>query len=141
MSSKSFKFLIRVAWVDTDAVCVVHYSNYFRFFERVEEEFYRSLGFGFVDFKAKGLWFPRVEAFCQYKKPARFDDLLEVELTVEELKEKAVKLGFRVVNRETGDFLASGYLVVVAADKQTGKAAGIPLDVVEKLRPFARQIL
>jgi YbgC/YbaW family acyl-CoA thioester hydrolase len=141
MSQKSFKFLIRVAWVDTDAVGVVHFSNFFRFFERAEEEFYRFLGFGFGDFGVKGLWFPRVEAFCQYKRPARFDDLLEVEVTVEELREKAVKLGFGVVNKGTEDFLAGGYLVVVAADRQTGKAVGIPLDVVERLRPFARQVL
>jgi len=131
----------RVAWVDTDAVGVVHFSNFFRFFERVEEEVYRSLGFGFTDFRDKGLWFPRVEAFCQYKKPARFDDLLEVELTVDELKEKTVRLGFKITNKDTSDLLACGYLVIVAADKQTGKATQIPADIVEKLRPFAKQVL
>lgn len=127
--------------MDTDAAGVVHYSNYFRFFERVEEEFYRSLGFGFTDFREKGLWFPRAEASCQYKKPARFNDLLEVELTVDELKEKAVRLGFTVANKETSDLLACGYLVVVAADRQTGKATQIPASIVERLRPFARQVL
>jgi acyl-CoA thioester hydrolase len=141
MSTRSFKTLIRVVWADTDAAGVVHYSNHFRFFERAEEEFYRSQGFGFTDFRNKGLWFPRVEAFCQYKKPARFNDLLEVELTVEELKEKSAKLGFKVINKETGDLLASGYLVVVAADRQTGKATQIPAEIVEKLKPFAKQIL
>jgi acyl-CoA thioester hydrolase len=141
MSQNSFKTSLRVLWVDTDAGGVVHYSNYFRFFERAEEEFYRHLGFGFTDFAEKGLWFPRVEAFCQYKKPARFNDLLEVEVSVEELKEKAVKLTFRLVNRETADLLALGYLVIVAADKHTGRATRIPLDIVGKLKPFAKQIL
>jgi acyl-CoA thioester hydrolase len=136
MSSDSLKTLVRVTWSDTDAVQIVHYSKYFVFFERAEEELYRSLGFSFTDLASKGLCFPRVEAFCQYKKPARFNDLLEVELTIEELKEKSVKYGFKVNNKETGDLLAVGHLVVVAVDRQTGKATQIPLEIVEKLKSF-----
>jgi acyl-CoA thioesterase FadM len=61
-----------------------------------------------------------------------------VELTIEELKEKSVKYGFRISNKETSVLLANGYMVVVAADKQTGKAAQIPLDIVEKLKSFIK---
>ena len=141
MSATSFRTSLRVTWVDTDGAGVVHYSNYFRFFERAEEEFYRSLGFTFADYKASGLWFPRVEACCQYKKPAHYDDVLEIEVSVEELREKVIKLGFRVSNKNSEDLLALGHLVIVAADKQIGKAAKIPLDMFDKLRPFAKQIL
>jgi acyl-CoA thioester hydrolase len=140
MSQSSFKASFRVTFVDTDGAGVVHYSNYFRFFERTEEEFYRHLGFDFTDFRERGLWFPRVEAFCQYKKPATYGDLLEVELHVEELKEKSAKLSFNVVN-EAGELLAFGYLVIVAAEKQTGRATQIPKDILEKLRPFTKQVL
>jgi acyl-CoA thioester hydrolase len=138
MPQPSFKTFYRVTWADTDAAQVVHYSNFFRFFERAEEEFYRSLGFTFTDTAKRGLWFPRVEAFCQYKKPARFNDLLEIELTVEDLKEKSVKYGFNVTNKETSVQLAAGYIVLVVADRQTGKATQVPTDIVEKLRPFLR---
>ncbi len=118
MSQSSFKTSFRVAWVDTDAAGVVHYSNYFRFFERAEKEFYRHLGFDFTNFRERGPWFPRVEASCQYKKPARYGDLLVIEVSVEDLKEKSVKLGFRVVNEKTNDLLAFGHLIIVAADRQ-----------------------
>ncbi len=141
MSQNSFKTSFRVAWVDTDAAGVVHYSNYFRFFERAEEEFYRHLGFDFTNFRERALWFPRVEASCQYKKPATYGDLLVIEVTVEDLKEKSVKLGFRIVNEKTDDLLAFGHLVIVAADRRTGRATRIPVDVVDKLRPFAKHIL
>lgn len=136
MSSNSLKTLIRVTWSDTDAAQIVHYSKYFVFFERAEEELYRSLGFSFTSLASRGLCFPRVEAFCQYRKPARFSDLLEVELTIEELKEKSVKYGFRVSNKETGDLLAVGHVVVVTVDRQTGRATQIPLEIVEKLKAF-----
>jgi acyl-CoA thioester hydrolase len=137
MPPPSFKTILRVTWADTDAAQVVHYSNYFRFFERAEEEFYAHLGFSFINIAAMGLWFPRVEAFCQYKKPARFDDLIEVELTIEELKEKSIKYDFRVSNK-SADLLAKGYVVIVVADKQTEKAVPIPKEVVEKLKPYSK---
>jgi len=138
LGSTAFKTSFRVTWADTDAAQVVHYSNYFRFFEKAEEEFYRSLGFTFDDSARKGLWFPRVEAFCQYIKPARFNDLVQVEIRVEELKEKSVKYAFKVLNEESGNLLSSGYVVVVAADKQAGKAIPLPKETVDKLKPFCK---
>jgi len=137
MSPNVFRTSLRVAWVDTDAAQVVHYSNYFRFFERAEEEFYRHLGFSFDDAVKHGVWLPRVEVFCRYHKPAKFNDLLEVELTIEELREKSVKYGFRISDKETATLLADGYVVVVAADKQTGKSTLIPKEIAEKLRLFS----
>jgi acyl-CoA thioester hydrolase len=136
MVPTAFRTSFRISWTDTDAAQVVHFSNYFRFFEKTEEEFYRHLGFTFIDAHKRGLWLPRVEAFCQFKKPARFNDLIEVELTIVDVKEKSVKYGFKVFNKETSDLLANGHMVVVAADKQTGKATQIPKDIVEKLKPF-----
>jgi len=139
VSSRTFNTSFRVSWADTDAAQVVHFSNYLRFFEKAEEEFYRHLGFSFTDYRlTPGLWFPRVEVFCQYKKPARFNDLIEVELSIEELREKSVKYNFRIVNQETGVLLANGYTVIVAADKQTAKATQIPSEIVEKLKPFTK---
>lgn len=138
MPPSAFRASFRVVWADTDAAQVVYYANYFKFFERAEEEFYGHLGFSFREFGGRGLWFPRVEAFCQYKKPARFNDLLEVELAIGELKEKSVKYEFRVFNKATTELLATGYVVAVAADKQTGKATRIPQEIVEKLRSFSK---
>lgn len=134
--SSTFKTSFRVSWVDTDAAQVVHFSNYFKFFERTEEEFYRHLGFNFNDVAEREMWLPRVEAFCQFRKPARFNDLLEVELSVKEIREKSVKYGFKIFNEESGVLLAKGYVVMVAADKQTGKAVQIPKEFLEKLKPF-----
>jgi acyl-CoA thioester hydrolase len=137
MSPMTFKTSFRVSWADTDAAQVVHFSNYFRFFERAEEEFYRYLGFNFNDTALRGLWFPRVEVFCQYKKPARFNDLLEVELAIEELKEKSMKYIFKIFNKESADLLAEGYVVIVTAHRQMARAVEIPRDIAEKLKPFA----
>jgi len=135
--SSTFKASFRVSWAETDAAQIVHFSNYFRFFERTEEELYRHLGFNFNDVIGKhNIFLPRVEAFCEFKKPARFNDLLEVELRVEEIKEKSIRYGFNIFNKESTVLLANGYIVIVAVDRETGKATAIPREITEKLKQF-----
>ena len=135
--SSTFKASFRVSWAETDAAQIVHFSNYFRFFERTEEELYRHLSFNFNDVMGKhNIFLPRVEAFCQFKKPARFNDLLEVELRVKEIKEKSIRYGFKIFNKESTVLLANGYIVIVAVDRETGKATAIPMEITEKLKQF-----
>lgn len=131
----SFKTLYRVSWADTDAAQMVYFSNFFRFFSKAEEDFYEHLGLLEL-FATKEVILPRVEAHCQYKKPAKFNDLLEIELTVEDLKEKSVKYGFKIYNKKTNELIAEGYLVAVAVNRHTLKAIQIPQEIVEKLRAF-----
>ena len=135
--SSTFKASFRVSWAETDAAQIVHFSNYFRFFERTEEELYRHLGFNFNDVIGKhNIFLPRVEAFCEFKKPARFNDLLEVKMRVEEIKEKSVRYGFNIFNKKSAVSLANGYIVIVAVDRETGKATAIPREITEKLKQF-----
>lgn len=131
----SFKTLYRVSWADTDAAQMVYFSNFFRLFSKAEEDFYEHLGLLEL-FATKEVILPRVEAHCQYKKPAKFNDLLEIELTVEDLKKKSVKYGFKIYNKKTNELIAEGYLVAVAVNRHTLKAVQIPQEILEKLRAF-----
>lgn len=134
-----FKTIYRISWVDTDAAQVVHFSNYFRFFERAEEDMYQQLGFTFNDIRKEyDFWLPRVEAFCRFKAPSRFGDVLEVSLAVEEIMDKAVKYGFSMVNKASGQLVAEGYVVVVVADKKLGKAVNIPEELVKRLKTYKK---
>jgi len=133
----TFKTTFRVSWVDTDAAQIVHFSNYFRYFERVEEEFYRSLGFNFESLsRESSIILPRVEAHCNYRNPLKFNDIVEIELSIEEIREKAVKYLFKVYNKTEEKLAAEGYLVVVAVDKNSMKATKIPEEIVERLMPY-----
>ncbi|RLI21432.1 acyl-CoA thioesterase [Candidatus Bathyarchaeota archaeon] len=133
----SFKTSFRVSWVDTDSAKIVHFSNYFRYFEKAEEEFYRKLGCNFDDMAEKyGIILPRVEAYCHYVSPLKFNDLVEIELSVKELREKAVKYWFKVYNKQNGRLAAEGYIVVVAADRNLGGAVKIPKEIAEKLKSY-----
>lgn len=129
-----FRIDIPVRWVDTDALGVVHYSNYFRYVEAAEEELYRSLGFTFKELNEKyKIAIPRVEAFCRYKAPARFGDILTVMLRLEEKKEKAMRYDFEIQRKSDGELLCSGYLGIVGLDLASWKATALPPDLMTKV--------
>ena len=77
-------FPIRVYYEDTDLAGIVYYANYLKFIERARSEWVRELGIDQVAMKADGFVFAvrRIEA--DYLLPARFDDVLQVETTLEE---------------------------------------------------------
>jgi len=132
-----FKTTYRVSWVDTDAAQVVHFSNYFRIVERAEEEMYTQLGLSFNEIRQKyNFWLPRAEALCKFKAPAKFGDMLEVNLTIGEIMDKAVKYGFTIVNKKSEQLIAEGYVVIVVADKKSGHAINMPKELTEKLETY-----
>ncbi|MEM2102050.1 MAG: thioesterase family protein [Candidatus Bathyarchaeia archaeon] len=134
-----FKTTYKVSWADTDAAEVVHFSNYFRFFERAEEEMYQKLGFTFNDFIQKhNLWLPRVEALCKFKAPAKFGDILEISLIVDNIKEKSIKYIFTITKKENKQPIAEGHVIVVAANKKLGKAVAIPKKFIQKLETYKK---
>ena len=130
----SFVHPIRVSWADTDAGKVVHFSNYFKFFEKAEEAFYRSLGLDFDAIEGEfGIWIPRVEAFCQYKSPAEFNDVLDVEMRVADVRDRSLRYEFVIRKRGDERIISQGHIVAVAVDRKTGRATQIPEILREKL--------
>jgi len=129
-----FRFDIPVRWVDTDALKVVHYSNYFRYVEEAEEELYRSLGFTFKELNEKyEIAIPRVEACCRYKVPARYGDILTVGLRLGEKTEKTMRYDFEIQRKSDDELLCSGYLKVIGLDLGTWKATTLPADLTVKV--------
>src|SRR5712691_8329363 len=97
----------RVQFHDTDTACIVHFSNFFRFMEEAEVEFLRSRGLH-VSWKDGEMrhGFPRVSATCDFLKPARFEDLLEIAVTLEQIGQKSVTYSHEI--RRDGEVLARG---------------------------------
>jgi acyl-CoA thioester hydrolase len=92
-----FHFIHRrlVEFADTDLAGLMHFSNYFRFVEGAEHAFFRSLGFRVhtTDGKLQEGW-PRLEVSCTYRKPARFEQVLEICLRVEEIRTSSLRYTF-----------------------------------------------
>lgn len=85
----------RVEFCDTDMAGIVHFSNFFRYMEAAECELLRSLGLMVkIEWEGLTLGFPRVSATCDYMSPARFEDVLDIDVSVERLGEKSITFGF-----------------------------------------------
>lgn len=98
---------IRVIFGDTDQMGVVYYANYMRYFESARADYWRALGKSYKDLEAWGVALPVVEAHCNYKRPARYEDLLVVETEVSELRGASMRFVYRVLRGDA--LLADGH--------------------------------
>jgi acyl-CoA thioester hydrolase len=98
---------IRIIFGDTDQMGVVYYANYLRFFESARAAYWRELGKSYKDLEAWGVALPVVEAHCNYRRPAYYEDLLDVEIEVSELRGASIRFAYRVLR--TTELLADGY--------------------------------
>jgi acyl-CoA thioester hydrolase len=102
----------RVEFCDTDMAGMMHFSNFFRFMEYAEQEFRRVRGLSVNWVEGAGHYgFPRVSATCDYLKPARFEQVLEIAVTVDKIGGKSVTFGFEF--RHAGTVIAKGQMTSV----------------------------
>lgn len=92
--------MYRVIYGDTDQMGVVYYANYFRFFELGRCEFMRAAGLDYAAVERSGTLVPVIEATCKYRLPARFQDELEIETTLQELGRVRFTFGYRISRRD-----------------------------------------
>jgi YbgC/YbaW family acyl-CoA thioester hydrolase len=121
---------------------IVHFSNFFRYMESAEHAFYRSLGFSVIlnQFDSE-LGFPRVHAACDYKKPLRFEDFVEIRLLVREKRSRVISYAFHFSQvDETGAnprLVATGDLTVVCVAHRPGgkmEAVAIPAPLANQIQ-------
>ena len=119
----------RIEFADTDAAGVVHFSAYFRLMEATEHAFYRSLGgSGFVESAEGRQGMPRVSASCDFLRPIRFEDEVEVRLRVREAGDRRIAYDFEFRVRPTSELAATGAMTVVYARRTGGgRFASAPL--------------
>lgn len=72
------EFRVRVRYAETDQMGVVYHGNYAQYFEMGRVEWLRNLGVSYRSMEESGIMLPVVSLTMNYKKPARYDDLLTV---------------------------------------------------------------
>ena len=128
-----FRVVRRVEFSETDMAGIVHYSNFFRYMEAAEHEFFRSLGFSVVTRQVDPpVGWPRVHAECDYKQPLHFEDEIEIRLLVSEKRSKSLtyKFQFRKLDASPPIEVARGSLTVVCVTHQHGKMSPVTIPKV-----------
>jgi acyl-CoA thioester hydrolase len=98
---------VQVIFGDTDQMGVVYYANYLRYFEGARAAYLRHSGRSYKEIEARGLALPVVEANCRYRRPAHYEDVLEVELEITEMRGASLRFEYTV--RRDGALLAEGF--------------------------------
>jgi YbgC/YbaW family acyl-CoA thioester hydrolase len=135
--AEPFRTTRRVEFVDTDMAQIVHFSNFFRFMESAEIDFLDALGLSVSMQTEEGKWigFPRVSASCEYFKPAKFLDVVEITVRVETLGAKSVTYQFEFF--KDGELLARGQITAVCCRTLPDhrlESMEIPANIRQKLQ-------
>ena len=99
----------RVIYADIDNMGVAYYANYLRWFEIGRTEMLRSWGLPYREVEARGLLLPVADVRCRYQIPAKYDDLLTIESTLDPSHKGGLKIDYRILSQDRAIQHATGY--------------------------------
>ena len=121
---------LRVRYAETDKMGVVYYANYLVWFEVARADLLRSLGWTYREMELAGVSLPVIEAHCDYRRPARYDDEIEVRTQGHVLSPVRMEFQYEVIRKQDEVVTATGRTVHAALDP-TGKPCRLPQRVRE----------
>ena len=111
----------RVEFCETDAAGIAHFASYMCYMEQAEHEFLRSLGLSVCEPQSDGwhLSWPRVHVECDFQGSAKFEDVIEINVSVARLGKKSVTYAFEFMRG--GEQIAKGRVTTVCCNVKPGK--------------------
>ena len=122
--------LVRVRYAETDKMGVVYYANYFVWFEVARTDLLRNRGWSYREMELEGISLPVIEAHCDYHRPARYDDEMEIRASGRLLSPVRMEFTYEVRRVGDGELTASGRTVHAALDGN-GRPCRLPSRVRE----------
>ncbi len=95
---KNHQTQVRVRYSETDQMGVVYHGNYVPYFEIGRVEWLRNLGLSYKIMEQNGVMLPVVTLNMNYKKPARYDDLLTVKTIFKKLSSVKIEFAYEIYN-------------------------------------------
>ena len=124
----------RVELSETDLAGIVHFSNFYRYMETVEHAFFRSIDHSVHETVGeRTIGWPRVQASCEFFKPARFEDLIVIQLGIEEIRKRSVRYRYRFLAEDREILIAEGLMTTVCVEISNSEGAKT-IPVPESLR-------
>ena len=101
-----FAHQLRVRFAETDAMGIVHHSRYLPMLEEARVAYLRHIGHPYSEVRAEGVEMNVLEAWCRYRKPLEFDDVVDVHVRVANVERASVQMGYLL--RVEGEVRATG---------------------------------
>lgn len=124
---------IRVRYAETDKMGIVHHSNYLIWFEFGRSEFCRARGFSYKEMEeVDNALMVVAEAYCRYKSPAYYEDVLTIRTKLEEMRSRSIRFVYEIVRASDNILLAEGETLHLVTDHNK-KVRSLPERYKEKL--------
>ena len=121
---------IRVRYAETDKMGVVYYANYFVWFEIGRTDWLRDTGHSYRAMEADGIQLPVIEAHCEYRRAAKYDDDLEVRTRASLLTPVRIRFDYEIARGD--ETLVIGHTIHAALDPR-GRPCRLPPRIREML--------
>lgn len=130
----SGEYPIRVRYTETDAMGIVHHSNYVNYAEVGRMELLRNFGTTYKELEERGVMMPVIEVVLKYHSPAYYDDILTIKISTE--RKPTVKMVFNhQIYNQNGVLINSGHVTLAFMDSVTRRPCRPPMwfcEVFEK---------
>jgi acyl-CoA thioester hydrolase len=116
---------IRVRYSETDQMRVVYHGNYAQYFEIGRVEWLRNKGISYKWMEENGIMLPVVSLTMNYRKPARYDELLTLKTILKNKTSVKIEFEYELYN-ESNELLTTGNSILVFVDMKTGRPVAPP---------------
>jgi acyl-CoA thioester hydrolase len=117
----------------------VFFSHYLTYFDIGLTEYMRNLSFSYKDMLALGVDMFYVDAHCQYKGRAFFDDTLNVNARIARFGTTSFSFEFAIAKADSNELVATGDITAVTVDRKTWKPVRVPEALRQAVAEFEGQ--
>ncbi len=124
---------IRVRYGETDQMGVVYHGNYALYLEMGRIEWLRKMGISYKNMEENGIMLPVISMTLNYKRPAHYDDLINVKTQLKSRPSAKIEFEYEITN-EQGEILTTATVVLVFIDMKTNRPIRAPqyiLDIID----------
>lgn len=131
----SFETKIRIRYADTDQMGYMYYGNYATMYEVARTEMLRSLGMTYKSMEEDGVMMPVLELKCKYIKPALYDDVITVKVSIEEKPGVRIIFKYELFN-EDEVLINLGETTLVFVDIEKNRPCMAPKNFLQKIETY-----
>lgn len=129
---------VQVRYIETDMQGHVFFGHYFTYFDVALIEYLKAVGYTYNDFLDEGVDFFYIQADCQYKGRAFFDETLHVHTRVGKIGNTSFTFEFAIEEETSCRPIATGHIVAVAINKETRKPVSAPDNFRKAVEKFEK---
>jgi acyl-CoA thioester hydrolase len=129
---KKFYSTVRVRYGETDQMGYCYYGNYAQYLEIGRVEALRSIGIRYKNLEEEGIMLPVLDLQIKYISPAKYDDLLTIETSIQEVKGSRIFFNYKIYNEFEKDIVLA-QTILVFVSKETMRPIKAPESLLKAI--------